>query len=52
MKERAKEMLIGENMKLILINLHQLFVPEGFFAIIIDPSSTINRANITPLVTL
>lgn len=36
MKERAKEMLIGENMKLIVIKLHELFVLQGFFAPIID----------------
>ena len=36
MKERAKEMLIGENMKLIVIKLHSLFDSQGFFAPIID----------------
>ena len=36
MKERAKEMLIGEKMKLIVINLHSLFDSQGFFVLIID----------------
>ena len=39
MKERAKEMLIGENMKLIVITLHSLFDSQGFFAPIIDHRS-------------
>ena len=36
MKERAKEMLIGENMKLIMTKLHLLFDSQGFFAPVID----------------
>ena len=39
MKERAKEMLTGENMKLIVITLHSLFDSQGFFAPIIDHRS-------------